>query len=116
TPRVDPVPPPTADATTLTPQLGAASQTLAVPLVPRDLPPPAIPGYEILAELGRGGMGVVYKARHLKLNRIVALKMILAGEYASQADFVRFLTEAEAVAALQHPNIVQIFEIGQHNG
>jgi len=73
-----------------------------------------IPGYEILSELGRGGMGVVYQARHLKLNRVVALKMILAGVHAGSADIARFLSEAEAVAAFQHANIVQVFEVGQH--
>jgi WD40 repeat protein/serine/threonine protein kinase len=78
--------------------------------------PAAVAGYQILGELGRGGMGVVYQARHLKLNRLVALKMILAGGHASAADEARFLAEAETVASLQHPNIVQVYEVGQHEG
>jgi tRNA A-37 threonylcarbamoyl transferase component Bud32 len=77
---------------------------------------PAIPGYEVLGELGRGGMGVVYQARQAKLNRLVALKMILAAEHAGADELARFRTEAEAIARLQHPNIVQIFEIGEHQG
>src|SRR5947209_777356 len=66
----------------------------------------AVPGYKLLGELGRGGMGVVYKARHLKLNRLVALKMILAGAHPGTQERNRFMVEAEAVARLQHPNIV----------
>lgn len=76
----------------------------------------AVPGYELLGELGRGGMGVVYQARDQKLKRTVALKMILSGAHASDEDMERFQMEAEAVARLQHPNIVQIFEVGEHQG
>jgi WD40 repeat protein/serine/threonine protein kinase len=81
-----------------------------------ETPLPDVPGYEILCRLGRGGMGVVYKARHLQLNRIVALKMILAGEHADADKLARFHKEAEAVARLRHPNIVEIYDIGMANG
>jgi serine/threonine-protein kinase len=77
---------------------------------------PTIPGYEVLGELGRGGMGVVYQARQVRLNRAVAVKMILAGQHAGTEAAVRFLAEAEAIAKLQHPNIVQIFHIDEHAG
>ncbi len=77
---------------------------------------PAVPGYEVLEVLGHGGMGVVYRARNLRLKRIVALKMILGGSHARPDQVARFRVEAEAVARLQHPHIVQIFEVGDHEG
>ncbi len=78
--------------------------------------PANIPGYEIDSVLGRGGMGVVYRAKQLRLNRFVALKMLLAGSHASQAELYRFGREAEAIAGLRHPHVVQIYDIGDVDG
>src|SRR5262249_14398956 len=92
----------------------------------RALPPPNVSaavadalwsaGYDVLGELGRGGMGVVYLARKVKLNRLCALKMILAGAHAGSMLQARFRSEAEAVARLRHPGIVQIYHVGEVEG
>ncbi len=77
---------------------------------------PRIPGYDVEALLGRGGMGLVYKARHLRLNRVVALKMLIAGAYAGPRERARFEREAESVASLRHAHIVQVHDVGDHEG
>ena len=77
---------------------------------------PRIPGYEVAAVLGRGGVGVVYLARHLRLNRTVALKMLLTGPFARPVERERFLREAEAVAGLGHPNVVPVYDSGESDG
>jgi eukaryotic-like serine/threonine-protein kinase len=77
---------------------------------------PAVPGYEIIEELGQGGMGVVFKARHLALQRIVALKMLQNWTRAGEKGLARFRAEADVIARLQHPNIVQIYDVGDVAG
>jgi tetratricopeptide (TPR) repeat protein len=77
---------------------------------------PQIPGYEVEDVLGRGGMGIVFRARHLRLNRRVALKMVLAGVFATPSEKDRFYREAETVARLRHPNVVQIYDVGDAEG
>jgi tetratricopeptide (TPR) repeat protein/tRNA A-37 threonylcarbamoyl transferase component Bud32 len=77
---------------------------------------PRISGYLVEALLGRGGMGIVYKARHLRLNRIVALKMMVSGAYSGPRERARFQREAEAVASLRHANIVAVYDVGEHDG
>ena len=109
------------------PSPGAANDTPAkrtrdTRAVPTDLTPgesreyPEIPGYEILGVCGHGGMGVVYRARQLGANRLVALKTIRAFEHASPTERLRFQIETEAVARLQHPHIVQLYEVGEVRG
>src|SRR5262249_53222816 len=92
---------------------GAVEARVPVP-PPGD--PPQVPGYDVESELGRGGMGVVYKARHLSLKRTVALKMLITGTYASPHERARFQREAEAVASLRHAHIVQVHDVGEHEG
>ena len=102
------------DALFPTPGLDPDADTTALWRAGAELP--RIPGYELEALLGRGGMGIVYKARHSRLNRPVALKMLLAGAYAGPHERARFQREAEAVAGLHHANVVQLYDVGEHEG
>ncbi len=95
------------------PPLSFGAQFVAVP---KSLPLPQVPGYEVLSELGRGGMGVVYKARQLANGRTVALKMILPRLCPRPADTIRFRREIEAIANIRHPNLVAVLDVGEHEG
>jgi hypothetical protein len=94
---------------------GGAS-TVAVGLAAGDAAPPQLPGYEVQGRLGAGGMGVVYRALDTKLRRVVALKVLKAGEHTRPEELARFRTEAEVVARLQHPGVVALYEFGEFQG
>jgi hypothetical protein len=89
---------------------GPAADTVSYPAAK---PLPQLPDYEVLQELGKGGMGIVYKARDLRLKRVVALKLLRQGDDAPAEQRARFRSEAEAIARLQHPHIVQVFQAGE---
>src|SRR5262245_32024622 len=119
-PSAPPIPPekvadtpvPVTSDETLLPSNSAAGSTTARILAGGAL----VPGYEILHQIAAGGMGVVYKARHIQLKRTVALKMVLGSSHADPRDFARFVAEAQAVAEITHPNVIQVFDSGEVNG
>lgn len=104
-----------AQVAALFPEAGGLSDTIPDSML-TSASLPHIPGYEVESVLGRGGMGAVYKGRHLQLNRPVAIKMLLAGACATAGERERFLREAEAAARLQHPHIVPVYDVGDHDG
>jgi len=103
-----------AEVRALFPPADGSVGATPLPLPTADLP--CIPGHDVQGVLGRGGMGVVYKAWHRRLQRPVAVKMLLAGPYAAPQELERFLREAETVASLRHANIVQVHEAGDLDG
>jgi serine/threonine-protein kinase len=98
------------------PCTAGADQSRIRPPEPSTPDLPSLRGYEVQGVLGRGGMGVVYKAWHLRLRRPVAVKILLAGTYVQPQELERFLREAETIASLRHPNIVQVHEAGDLDG
>jgi eukaryotic-like serine/threonine-protein kinase len=96
--------------------IGGEDWPLRRPVSSPEVAPPEISGYEVVSLLGQGGMGAVYKARHIHLNRIVALKTIIGGVFAVPSERDRFRREAEAIAHLDHPNIVPVYEVGEASG
>jgi predicted oxidoreductase (fatty acid repression mutant protein) len=110
-PVTDPNP---ADVVTDRPTIPLTREYLPPDISPSS--PPHVPGYELLVMLGKGGMGEVWKARQIKLNRVVALKMVPGGYLAGEKDLIRFLAEAEVVAAVKHSHVVQVYEYGDADG
>src|SRR5262249_15485758 len=97
-------------------KIQGGADRLSAPQASSAEPTLALPGYEVLAELGRGGMGVVYLARQLNLDRVVAVKRILTRHHATPAQVARFHNEARAIVQVRHPNIVQVHGVGEHDG
>lgn len=98
------------------PRAGTATHAPFERFTPPERLLPVIPGYEVECELGRGAVGVVYKARQLRPDRVVALKVLLAGEHAGPKELARFRAEAETAAQVWHPNVLRVYDVGEHNG